>query len=64
MDINDINVEELRSDLIDYFGSAMIINPVTMVELSKVEKASSEEVITIALSNGFDLSNYTNTKRY
>lgn len=54
----EIDVESLREDLKNYFGTAMQYYPVAMIDLTKVESASDEEVINIAIKNGFDLSNY------
>ena len=63
--MEEINIEELRKDLINYFGTAMQMYPVAMIELSQVETASEEELINIALKNGFDLDNYiTNNENY
>lgn len=61
----EINIEKLKQDLIDYFGTAMFnASPLAMIELSKVENANDEELIEIALNNNFDLSKYqTNSKR-
>lgn len=56
----DIDFDRLRDDLIDYFGSALPIYPVSMMDLIEVENASDEELIQIALNNGFDLDNYKN----
>lgn len=53
-----IDVEKLRSDLIDYFGTAMAGFPVAMMDLSKIEKATEDELITIARQNGFSLDKY------
>ena len=53
-----INIDELRSDLIDYFGTAMITNPMAIVDLTKVENASPEELVKIAQDNNFDLEDY------
>ena len=36
----------------------MIINPGMVIELSKVEKSSNNELIKIAVYNGFDLTDY------
>lgn len=59
IDINKIDIERLRKDLIDYFTSAMfIVSPVALVDLTEVENASDEKVIKIALDNKFDLSKY------
>lgn len=53
-----IDIEKLRGDLIDYFGTAMQYNPVALMDLTKVENASPDELINIALKNGFDLEDY------
>lgn len=54
----EVDVDALRKDLMDYFGTAMQYNPVAVVELTKVQRAGEEELIHIALSNNFDLNNY------
>lgn len=56
---NEINIEKLREDLYDYFGTAMInTSPLAMMELTKIEKANIYELIKIAEENGFDLNKY------
>ena len=63
IDINNINIEKLRKDLIDYFTSAMFIaSPLAIEKLTKVEKASDIEIIKIALDNKFDLIKYIKNK--
>ncbi len=57
-----MDYEKLRCDLIDYFGSAMSYNPMAVIELSNVENASNSKLEEIAIRNGFDLSDYQNTK--
>lgn len=59
----EIDYERLRSDLIDYFGTAMIFNPMAVAELSEVENASEYKLEQIAQQNGFDLSNYEKQNR-
>ena len=54
----EIDIEKLRSDLIDYFGTAISFNPIATMDLIKVENASYEELIDIAIKNNFDLNNY------
>ena len=54
----NIDIERLRRDLIDYFGTAMSMFPVAMMELSQVENASPEKLIEIARKNGFYLRDY------
>ena len=61
----EVDVEKLREDLIDYFGSASPIpgynyNAV-MGTVDQVEQASDDEVIRIALVNHFNLHNYQKT---
>ena len=53
-----IDIERLRQDLINYFGSAMMFQPLAIADLSKVENASPEELVRIAIANGFDLEDY------
>jgi len=53
-----IDIDALRNDLINYFGTAMMTNIFAQADLIKVESASPEELITIAEKNGFDLSDY------
>ena len=57
----EIDFERLREDLINYFGTAMSYYPQAVIELSNVERASDSELISIALKNGFDLEEYTNS---
>ena len=61
----EIDIEKLRKDLIDYFGTAMFnASPLAIIELTKVENASPQELINIALKNNFDLTEYeTNNKK-
>ena len=54
----EIDIEKLRSDLMDYFGTALGFFPVATMDLIKVQNASDEELINIALKNNFDLSKY------
>lgn len=53
-----IDIDALRNDLINYFGSAMQYNQVAMMDLIKVEQASDNEIVNIALRNGFNLYDY------
>ncbi len=54
----EIDVERLRYDLLEYFGTAMNIFPQAVIDLSIIENASVEQLINIARSNNIDLSNY------
>ena len=57
--MQDIDIDLLRQDLIDYFTSAMfMVSPVALVDLTEVENASDDKIIKIALDNGFDLNKY------
>ena len=59
-----IDYEKLRKDLIDYFGTAMSCNPMAIMDLSRVESASDDELVEIALKNNFDLNKYIKSKVY
>lgn len=57
--IMEIDYEKLRSDLKDYYGTAMFQGfPTAMFEISAIEKADGEELICIATKLGFDLERY------
>lgn len=56
--MENIDYENLRKDLTDYFGTATTFNPAAFMDVSKVERASKKELINIAINNGFDLSCY------
>ena len=58
-----MDLERLREDLKDYFGTAISFNPMAVIELSEVESASDDKLISIALKNGFNLSDYEEYKR-
>ena len=61
---NEINIEKLREDLIDYFGTAMYsASPLAIINLTEVEKASPDKLIQIAKNNNFNLNNYINNQR-
>lgn len=53
-----IDIERLRSDLINYFGAAMMYYPEAVIYISDVETASYDKLVAIALDNGFDLDDY------
>jgi len=59
---DNIDYESLRRDLIDYFGTAMMYNPIAVIELSEVETASNSKLVQIAIQNGFNLENYIDQK--
>jgi len=56
--INNIDYDRLRKDLIDYFGTATNYHPLAIFEIIRIENASNNELINIAINNCFDISNY------
>ena len=54
-----LDIERLRRDLIDYFGTAMT-NGLGMAEIdiSDIQDASPEELIRIARKCGFNIYDY------
>jgi hypothetical protein len=59
IDIEKINIEVLRNDLINYFmGLAYVVSPVAFMNVAEVEKATPEELVEIAINNGFSIENY------
>lgn len=65
MDFNELDILKLRQDLEDYFLGIMFnVSKAAVVELSRIENASVEELIQIALENDIDLNNYVKSKYY
>ena len=54
----EFDFERLRSDLLDFFGTSMMFNPMAMLNVVDVEKADNEKLLHLAQSNGFDLEEY------
>ncbi len=58
--MNNIDYDRLRNDLLNYFYSlAFTVNMAAVLESDRVKKASPNELINIALENGFNLEDYT-----
>lgn len=61
----EIDVERLRKDLLNYYGTAMYnASPLAIIELSKIERASEDELIQIAINNNINLNEYINNGRH
>lgn len=55
----NIDIEYLRKDLKDYYGTAMFnASPLAIMDLSKVEKAGEQELIRMAQAVGLNLNRY------
>lgn len=55
-----LDIERLRNDMEDYYGIAMFSGfPMAVMDLSKVARASDEELIRMAEKNGVDLRKYS-----
>ena len=55
----NINIEKLRKDLIDHYGTAMFNSSYfAIMDLSKVQNATPNELIEIARKNKIDLNKY------
>ena len=54
-----IDIERLRKDLINYYGTAMInASPMALMDVSKAEKANGQELIRMAQAAGLNLNQY------
>lgn len=54
----DYDFDELRNDLMDYYGSAMQYFPMAVMDLSDVENASEGKLLEMAKDAGFNLEDY------
>ena len=58
-DTTEIDFDTLRSDLLDYFGTAAFsVAPLAMSDVARVENADEDELIEIARECRFDLRKY------
>ena len=53
-----IDVDALREDLKDYYGTAREYNPAAVIDLINVERASDQEIVNMALNNNINLYDY------
>ena len=54
-----INIDKLRKDLIDYYGTAAFNGmSAAMIDVFNIEKASPEKLVELARRAGFDLGDY------
>jgi len=52
------DVELLRKDLINYYGSASMYNPNAMADLLEIERLNDNELVEFAIDHDIDLSKY------
>lgn len=56
--MENINYEKIRSELMNYFGTAMTNGfKMAVIDLSKVENASNEELIAMAKQHNVEINN-------
>lgn len=59
INLEDIDIERLREDLLDYFGTAAFnVAPQAIFEVEKTKRASAIELIKIAKENGVNIEYY------
>ena len=64
MTVDDFDYDRLRSDLMDYYGTAMVGGfPMAVIELGQVERASESELVQIAQKLGYNLNKYFKINR-
>ena len=55
----EIDIRRLRRDLKDYYGTAMVNGfPMAVIDLSKIDRATDEELLELAQKQGMDLKKY------
>lgn len=54
-----IDIDDLRHDLINYFGAATLTGfPMASIDIENVKNADDRELLKIAVNNGFELKRY------
>ncbi len=59
----EIDYERLRNDLLDYYGTALQVEPFALADIIRVETAENDELLAIARRENFDLNNYIMDKK-
>ncbi len=59
----ELDIDRLREDLINYFGTALNYQEYAMVDLVQIDALDEQELITLAIQNGFDIDKYRNKVR-
>ena len=55
----EIDISRLRRDMLDYYGTAMFSGfPMAVMDVSRVERMSDQELVELAQKNGIDLRKY------
>ena len=57
-----IDFNKLKKAVMDYYGTAIPYYPQAILDLGRIESASEEEVVNIAVNSGFDLDDYKRIK--
>jgi hypothetical protein len=56
----EIDISRLRRDMLDDYGTAMFSGfPMAVMDVSRVERMSAQELVELAQKNGIDLRKYT-----
>ena len=59
MNCENIDIERLRNDLMNYYlGAAFMVNPAAMMDVQRVKNATDEELIKIAIREKVNIANY------
>lgn len=57
--MKNYNINKLRRDLMDYFGTAMHSGfPMAVIDLSEIENMTDEEILKFAAKNGINIEKY------
>lgn len=63
--MNDFDFNKLKEDLVDYYGTASFSGfPAAIMDVSRMENASNNELIREAAKNGFDLDKYNKNSNW
>lgn len=55
----EIDISRLRRDMLDDYGTAMFSGfPMAVMDVSRVERMSDQELLELAQKNGIDLRKY------
>ena len=64
INIDDYNIDGIREELYDYYGTARTVYPIAEADLIDLSNKSDYEILMIAINIGVDVDKYYFGKRY
>ena len=64
INIDDYNIDGIREELYDYYGTAREVSPYAEADLVDLDNKSDYEILVTAINVGINIDRYCIGKRY